>query len=215
MTEKYEFRRLTQIFEGDGADIRLQLVLAGLLLMIFERFKTYVTSQVDGFFSTHMEIKDGDIKYTRGEKFKELIQQSGAGKPGQHANKPFRAALRWFLDLQAISQEEFDHIERLYVLRNEIGHRLLHIVADDGTKPIELEDVLTAFAVYLKIVRWWIKEVEATTDPDMDQETYDNTDWDNAESSDTVFLREIIRKSLFTAKELEEIANAAGLEPRR
>jgi hypothetical protein len=65
--------------------------------------------------------------------------------------------------------------------------------------------VLTTFSVYLKILRWWVKEVEAAIDPDFDQEKYDNTNWDEVESPDTVFLREIIRKSLLTEAEWQEI----------
>jgi hypothetical protein len=65
--------------------------------------------------------------------------------------------------------------------------------------------VLTTFTVYLKVVRWWVKEVDATTDPDLDQEKYDNTNWDEVESIDTIFLREIIRKSLLSEAERQEI----------
>jgi hypothetical protein len=50
-----------------------------------------------------------------------------------------------------------------------------------------------------------VKEVEATTDPDFDQEKYDNTNWDEVESIDTVFLREIIRKSLLGNTDWQEI----------
>lgn len=93
----------------------------------------------------------------------------------------------------AITEQEFNDIERIYALRNDIGHELFQIIADDNKSPIKLDDVLTTFTVYLKIVRWWVKEVEATTDPDYD---HDNTNWDEVESIETIFLKEIIRKSL-------------------
>jgi hypothetical protein len=205
MAENYEFRRLRAIFDGDGSEIREQFILAGLLLTIFERFKRYVVEQVDGFFSSHFEVRDGDLKYTRGEKFKRLIKEKGVGALGHHANKEFRAALHWFCDLEAITKDEFNDVERIYTLRNDIGHELFHIIADDNKNPIKVDDVLTTFSVYLKIVRWWVKEVEAATDPDFDQEKYDNTNWDEVESSDTVFLREIIRKSLLSEAEWQEI----------
>ena len=64
--------------------------------------------------------------------------------------------------------------------------------------------MLITFSVYLKIVRWWVKEVEATTDPDFDQGKYDSTNWDEVESIDTVFLREIILKSL-VSDEIEKL----------
>jgi hypothetical protein len=196
MAENYEFRRLRAIFGGDGSEIREQFIFAGLLLTIFERFKNYVVGQVDDFFSNRWELRDGDLKCIRGEKFKKLIEEKGVGAKGQHNNKDFRAALHWFYDLDAITEDEFNDIERIYALRNEIGHELFRIIADDNKNPIKIDDVLTTFTVYLKIVRWWVKEVEATTDPDFDQEKYDSTNWDEAESTDTVFLREIIRKSL-------------------
>jgi len=198
MAQNYEFRRLRGIFDGDGSEIREQFILAGLLLTIFERFKTYVVEQVDGFFSSDFEVRDGRLKYSRGEKFKKLIKEKGNHVPGQHANKEFRAALHWFCDSGAITGNEFNEIERIYALRNDIGHELFRIVADDNKNPIKIDDVLTTFTVYLKIVRWWVKEVEASTDPDFDQDKYDNTNWDEVESTDTVFLREIIKKSLLS-----------------
>jgi hypothetical protein len=200
-----EFRRLSAIFDGDGSEIREQFIFAGLLLTIFERFKKYVVDQVDGFFSDHIEIRDGHLKYTRGGKFKKLIKEKGVHAPRQHANKEFRAALHWFCDLGAITEDEFNNIERIYALRNDIGHELFQVIADDNKNPIKLDDVLTTFSVYLKVVRWWVKEVEATTDPDFDQEKYDNTNWDEVESIDTVFLREIIRKSLLGDTDWQEI----------
>jgi hypothetical protein len=204
MTETYEFKRLKAIFEGDGSDIREQFIFAGLLLTIFERFKKYVVEQVDGFFSNHFNIIDGKLQYTRGEKFNKLIKEKGGHLPGQHANKEFRATLHWFYDLDAITEYELNSIERIYTLRNDIGHEMFHIIADDNKHPIKLDDVLITFSVYLKIVRWWVKEVEATTDPDFDQGKYDSTNWDEVESIDTVFLREIILKSL-VSDEIEKL----------
>lgn len=69
-------------------------------------------------------------------------------------------------DLGAITENELNDIERIYMLRNDIGHELFHIIADDNKRPIKLADVMITFSVYLKIMRWWVKEVEATTDPD-------------------------------------------------
>lgn len=200
-----EFRRLRTILDGDGSEIREQFVFAGLLLTIFERFKKYVIDCVDSFFSDHIEIRNGELKFTRGEKFKKLIKDKGVHVPGQHANREFRAALRWFCDLEAITENELNDIERLYALRNDIGHELFQLIADDNKNPIKLDDVLTSFSVYLKVVRWWVKEIEATTDPDFDEAKFDNTNWDEVKSCDTVFLREIIRKSLLGGMDWQEI----------
>ena len=56
-----------------------------------------------------------------------------------------------------------------------------------------------------------MKEVEAAIHPDFDQEKYDNTNWDEVESFDTLLLREIIRKSLLGDmdwREIEKLAHA-------
>ena len=152
-TGNYQIKRLRAVFEEDGTGIRKQFIYAGLLLTIFERFKRYAIDHVDSFFSDHIQFKDGVLKYTRGEEFKKLIKESGHGQSGQHNNKDFRAALRWFLDLGAIDQSEFDQVERLYSLRNDIGHELLQIIAADEKSPISLFDVVLTFGVYVKIVR--------------------------------------------------------------
>jgi hypothetical protein len=202
--------RILRVIEGDGTEIREQFLLAGLLLTIFERFKQYVVNQVDGFFANQFDLRDGKLHYVRGEKFKQMIKEKGPHQPGQHANRELRAALHWFLELNAITQAEFDDVERLYARRNEIGHELLEILADHRKEPLQLVDILMLFAVYVKIVRWWIKEVEASTDPDMTQEQYDSTNWDEADSFDTMFLRQIIHKTLAGFPEWEQMK--AGLQ---
>lgn len=72
--------------EDDGAEIREQLILAGLLLMLFERFKKYALDQVEGFFASHIKFSEGSLIYRRGEEFKKLIKEHGKGKSGQHGN---------------------------------------------------------------------------------------------------------------------------------
>lgn len=191
-----QFSRLKAILDGDGTEIREQFVYAGLLLTIFERFKTYVIDHVDGFFSTHMEIKDGTLKYTRAAEFKKLIKEYGSGQPGEHNNQVFRAALHWMRSLDAIDQDELKAVEHLYSLRNEIGHELLLILSDGNKQPITIHEVVAAYGIYAKIVRWWLKEIEFATDPDITQEQYNSIAWDDVASFDTLLLWEILDKSL-------------------
>lgn len=207
-TQPPTFERLQAIIDGDGTDIRQQLILAGLLLTIFERFKEYAVSQVDSFFAHQYEVRDGDLTPIRGETFKTLIKERGKGQAGQHGNKDFRAALHWFRDLNAIEQWELEEVERLYTLRNAIGHELFAIIADDRKRPIKVSDVAMALGIYVKVVRWWIREIEAATDPDMTQEEHDRIKWDETESTDTAFLRLILQKSLAGNQEWETLQEA-------
>jgi hypothetical protein len=136
-----------------------QFIFAGLLLTISSGSRS-TSSTGRRFLSDFIEIRRSS-KNNQGEKFKKLIKQKGVHAPGQHANKEFRAALRWLCDLGAITEDEFNNIERIYALRNDIGHELFQIIADDNKSPIRLDDVLTTFSVYLKVVRWWVRKVEA------------------------------------------------------
>ena len=101
MSENYELRRLRAIFDSDGSEIREQFIFAGLLLTIFERFKKYVVDQVDGFFSSHFEVRDGDLKYTRGEKFKKLIKRKAFTRRDSTLTKnsepPYIGSVTWGL----------------------------------------------------------------------------------------------------------------------
>lgn len=216
MIENPTIEKIRKILEGDGSEVREQLLLAALLLTIFERFKIYIVDQVEGFFSTHATIKDGKLSYQRGQKFKKLINEMGDGQPGQHGNRAFRAALNWFRDLGAISDGEFDDVERLYTLRNDIGHELYLILADDRKPRIHWFDAMTVFAVYLKITRWWVKEVEIATDPDMTPEKYSQIAFESVETMETMLLREIMLKALKGNQQFEEVmVNLEGLHPTK
>lgn len=66
-----------------------------------------------------------------------------------------------------------------------------------NNKPaIKIQDIVTTFNIYLKIIRWWMKEIEATTNPDFVQAKYKNTDLDSAQTFGTLILRTIIQKAL-------------------
>lgn len=205
MNEKPTIEKIRKILEGDGSEVREQLLLAALLLTIFERFKFYIVDQVDSFFSHHTTIRDGQLSYERGQEFKKLINEKGEGQPGQHGNRAFRAALHWFRDLGAISSEEFDDVERIYTLRNDIGHELYLILADDRKSPIHWIDAVLVFAVYLKITRWWVKEVEIATDPEMTAEKYELIDFGSIKSMETMLLREVMLKALKGNEQFEEV----------
>jgi len=207
--EKRKIEKLNRIFESDGKEIRDQLIFAGLLLTIFERFKSFVVENVDFFFSEEVSIKNGRLNCKRGVGFKNLIKEKSKGGLGQHNNKEFRASMHFFQDLGAIDEFELGEIERIYTLRNEIGHEMLRIIADDEINKITLYDVVFAFCLYIKISQWWFKEVEEGADPDMTQEKYDSISWDEVQTVDTLIIREILQKALSDNEEWKIISDMA------
>lgn len=201
--------KIEEIFKGDGCEIQQQIIVAGLLLMIFERFKRYVVENVDGFFSSEIRIEDEKLAITRSKKFKDLVKIKGKGEIGQHRNGDFRAALHWFKDLGAIESGEVEEFERIYNLRNEIGHELLALIIDGNKSAPKITDVVITFGVYVGIVRWWYKEIEVATDPEMTEERYNSIDFSSVETLETMIMREIIHKSLKDNKEWNEFVSSA------
>lgn len=63
--ESEKFIRLRKIFEEDGSELRKQMIYAGLILTIFERFKRYIIDQLECFF--HPIYKSGMEKLFRKE----------------------------------------------------------------------------------------------------------------------------------------------------
>jgi len=192
-----KWEKIENLLNGDKTEIKNQLVYASLLIMIFEQFKKYVLNTLDSYFSSHIEIREETVIYKRGEEFKEIIKEHGRGEKGQHTNDAFRAALKWLLtEFNVISKNEFDEIERLYLIRNDVGHELFNIIFDDKKNLIGINDIHTAFNIYLKVFRWWFKEVESSIDPSFEEYDRDLIGFDSVESLETLLLRKIIEEVL-------------------
>lgn len=192
-----EATKISTLLEGDGSEVKEQLVLSGLLLLLFERFKDYVIGQIDFLYCDDFFIKKENMSYVRGEEFKKIIDEKGKGNKGQHGDKAFRAALKQIHEFGAISEVELKKIESLALLRNDIGHELFRILVDDNKPVINSEDIFFLFDIHLKVVRWWLKEFEASMNPDL---YYGSVDFDSADSMETLLFEEVINKALRKAK---------------
>lgn len=199
MTEQYKVKKLTKILKNDGKWVIEQFVLAALFLMVLELFKDTIVAYVEGFFSNKISLREGKIFYDRGEEFKQLIKESKK-KPGQHSDDVFRAALKFFYEMRAITIEELEETERLCILRNYISHELFAIIVEDDKPLIKYEDVSNAFSLYVKTSKWWREEILGTTDPAFTQVIADDPGF-KSESYDTSLLRLIIEKVVESMKE--------------
>ncbi|WP_218813564.1 hypothetical protein [Rickettsiella endosymbiont of Dermanyssus gallinae] len=204
MESKYEFKKITDLLKSDDEDIKQQLIIPGLFLMVFESFKKYVVSTVDEFFSDP-EYNTSSFVRKRGAEFKEIIKNFGKRKnKAQHKDSTFRGALHFFSDLDAITSEEVNEIERLSLVRNDVGHELFNIIVDDRKPIIIFENIDTIMGLYSKIHKWYIKEIEAEINP-LFIENKDNIDFENVTLFEIELLKIIISKALLTKKEREEV----------
>lgn len=203
MTPQYECEKIKTLLESEGEDIKQQIIIPGLFLMVFEQFKKFVVSTVDGFFC-RFECNNGKIVTERGPTFKEIMKKFGKRKNAdQHNDSTFRGALHFFSDLDAITSEDVNEIERLSLIRNDVGHELFHIIADDLKPIIKFEDIDTIMGLYSKVHKWYLKEIEAEIHP-LYIDKKDNIDFENVSLLEIELLKCVILKTLLTKEEREE-----------
>ena len=92
------------------------------------------------------------------------------------------------------------------IFRNEVGHELFRISADDKKKPdfcCRCDADFQRLRQNCSLVG--SEKLKFLTDPDMTPEKYDSIDFDGIESTDTMILREIMHKSLEGMPEWDEV----------
>jgi len=199
MTSQHEFKKIKILFESEGKEIKQQLIISVLFLMVFEQFKKFVVSTVDAFFR---ECDNGNMLTKRGPEFKEIIKKFGKRKSeDQHNDSTFRGALHFFSDLDAITSEEVNEIERLSLVRNDVGHELFNMIIDDRKPIIIFENINTIMGLFSKLHKWYIKQIEADINPFF----IENKDNINFDSYEIEVLKLIIWKALLTKEEREEV----------
>lgn len=199
MTSQHEFKKIKILFESEGKEIKQQLIISVLFLMVFEQFKKFVVSTVDAFCR---ECNNDNMLTKRGPEFKEIIKKFGKRKSeDQHNDSTFRGALHFFSDLDAITSEEVNEIERLSLVRNDVGHELFNIIIDDRKPIIIFENINTIMGLFSKLHKWYIKQIEADINPFF----IENKDNINFDSYEIELLKLIIWKALLTKEEREEV----------
>lgn len=97
-------------------------------MMVFESFKRFISDKIEYFFSDGFTTKDGKITFKQSTALTKIIKEKGRGNTGEHKNEFFRACITWFHENGAITKNEAQETERLYKLRNDIGHELFSII---------------------------------------------------------------------------------------
>lgn len=189
-----KYPKFCSVMEGN-ADIRENLIISSLFSIVLERFKKWSISTVDHFFASDFKGANGQLVLTRGDDFKELIRKYGKMENGKHTCRDFRACTYFFLELGYMTQEDVDTANKYYDEKNNISHELYEIIAEDGKNGVYIDDILLLYTIYKNVVRNWIREVEATTGM-IEPEDYDNCDFDNAETIETVVLWRMIESGL-------------------
>jgi hypothetical protein len=187
--------KIEKILASDGNEIKEQLVLGSLFLMIFERFKNYVEDDLikTRIYIPQQEFDQGLTHERKKNLHKSFIETYGEGQESQHKNKIFRAILTFLHKKNEITLEELETVEKLYSLRNEIGHELFDILTNDEKPSLSEKNVQLCFKIYRKLIRWHIKWGLEKDCPKMLEE---HSNFEGVENIETLQLAEIISKAL-------------------
>lgn len=109
-------------------------------------------------------IKDGEICYEETESYKTKVKAL--------ENNIENASLRWFINMNAINEEDYNLYQKIRHRRNEIIHELLKNLNDGFTEndAMLFGEMLN---IYRKIDKWWINEIEIPTSAEEIPEDFD------------------------------------------
>lgn len=135
-----------------------------VFVMNYECLKEFVIEQVRDFYSEHFYMDGDRIVCEESNAYKEKVRALDKNLEN--------ASLKWFMDAEAITQEDYDRYQIIRKKRNDITHKLLKNLNEGfGEEVVQLFGDM--MRIYNKLDKWWINEIEIPTSADDIPEDYD------------------------------------------
>lgn len=144
--------------------LKININFAAVFVMNYECLKEFVIEQVRSFYSEHFYMDGDSIVCEESDTYKKQVRNLDKNLEN--------ASLKWFMDAEAITQEDYDIYQNIRKRRNDITHELLkNLNVGFGEEDAQLfADMLR---IYNKLDKWWINEIEIPTSADDIPEDYD------------------------------------------
>lgn len=144
--------------------LKININFAAVFVMNYECLKEFVIEQVRSFYSEHFYMDGDSIVCEESDTYKKKVRNLDKNLEN--------ASLKWFMDAEAITQEDYDIYQNIRKRRNDITHELLkNLNVGFGEEDAQLfADMLR---IYNKLDKWWINEIEIPTSADDIPEDYD------------------------------------------
>lgn len=144
--------------------LKFNVNFAAIFVLNYECLKDYVINQVRDFYSDD-EKWNGD-NYI----FEETVEYK---KEVRALDKNIEdASLKWFIQSEAITTDDFEKYHIIRKRRNDITHELLKNL-NDGFTEKDAKLFGDMLEIYNKIDKWWINEVEIPIAGDEIPDDYD------------------------------------------
>ena len=144
--------------------LKTNINFAAVFVMNYECLKEFVIEQVRDFYSEHFYMDGDRIVCEESNAYKEKVRALDKNLEN--------ASLKWFMDAEAITQEDYDRYQIIRKKRNDITHKLLKNLNEGfGEEVVQLFGDM--MRIYNKLDKWWITEIEIPTSADDIPEDYD------------------------------------------
>ena len=161
----------------DENTLQDNIKFAALFILNFECLKEFIVTEMRDFFED-FEIVDGNIS-NESKRYKKELKKYDP----KNQNK-LTAAINWFYELEALSQEDIKLIYEARNRRNAITHELMNeLMKGFSERDIELYGAV--LRIYKKLDCWCFNEIEA---PIMGKDLPENYDKDGVASFKAVSL---------------------------
>ena len=147
--------------------LKYNVSFAAIFVLNYECLKDYIINQVRDFYPDNGKW-DGD-NYISEETAKYKKEVRALDKNIENAS------LKWFLQLDVITVDDFEKYQVIRKRRNDITHKLLKNLNDGFTENDNklFGDMLE---IYNKIDKWWINEIEILITENDIPEDYDRNE---------------------------------------
>lgn len=142
----------------DKENLRETLSFLALFITIYENFVETIVGRVESFLCFELDrFQNGKIKFKPSDIYKEDIKNKIVDEKG---NKDIlKATMLWFLDMKAITQDEYDLFLELKERRNSFVHDMADHVWHGVTEK-DIQSLVNLLKLSSKLDKWWINEIE-------------------------------------------------------
>lgn len=134
--------------------LKQNINFAAMFVLNYECLKDYVVNRIREFYADNLHLEENKIICKESEAYKEQVRTLGTNIED--------ASLRWFVQSEAITQLDYEDYNKIRKRRNDIIHEFLKnlSVGFDNDDRDLFDKIL---AIYAKIDKWWINEIEIPT----------------------------------------------------
>lgn len=140
--------------------VRPKLIVASIFIAAFEVLKSTIVERLKSFYTLGGSCSEDRPKYKS-----EVLSRS---------RSPVYASLDWLKESHAIDENDVATFERVKKCRNDFAHAIAEMLMG-GFPPdfaVRFSEMITLLD---KIEKWWIVNVDMSTDPQFDGEQVDES----------------------------------------